>query len=237
MAGPDSSNRIGNLLFDSFPPEVREALVEGAVVKPIEPGKEYVGLGDEVRCAFFPMSGAMSILAEPDEDSTVEASTVGREGAADAFATIGSLKARHRMIGQIAGEMLVMDAKALLEQVTHPGRTQDLVFSYIQALYSQAAISVACNAHHHVNNRAARWLLASHDRVDSDTYELKQEFLAYMLGVTRPSVSIAAGALKSAGLIDYHRGAVTILDREGLEAAACACYEQSRLQYSELIEL
>jgi CRP-like cAMP-binding protein len=237
VAGPDSSNRIGNLLFDAFPPDTRARFVDGAVMKPIEPGRDYVSIGDEVRWSFFPMSGTMSILAQPDEETTVEASTVGREGAADAFASIGSLRARHRLIGQIAGQVLVMDAKLLTEEVSHPGRTQTLVFSYIQALYCQAAISAACNAQHPVTQRAARWLLASHDRVDVDSFTLKHEFLAYMLGVSRPTVSIAAGALKTAGVLDYSRGTVTILDREGLEAAACACYEQVRLQYSELIEL
>ena len=237
MTAPDSSHRIGNLLFDALPPETRARFVDGAVIEAIEPGREYVGLGDEVRWSFFPMSGAMSILAQPDERTTVEASTVGREGAADAFASIGSLKARHRMIGQVAGEVLRMEAKLLIEEVSHPGRTQTLIFSYIQALYSQAAISAACNAQHNVTERAARWLLASHDRVDADSFGLKQEFLAYMLGVGRPTVSIAAGTLKTAGLIDYQRGSVTIRDRQGLEAAACACYEQIRLQYSELIDL
>jgi CRP-like cAMP-binding protein len=237
MAGPDSSNRIGNLLFDALPPDVREAFVRGAEVKPIEVGKEYIGIGDEVRWSFFPMSGTMSILAEPDDDTTIEVSTVGREGAADAFASIGSLKARHRLIGQIAGEVLVIDAKLLIDQVRQPGRAQTLIFSYIQALYGQAALTAACNTSHHINQRAARWLLQCHDCVDTDTFGLKQEFLAYMLGVTRPSVSIAAGTLKAAGLIDYNRGSITVLDREALEDAACPCYELIRLQYSELIEL
>ena len=162
---------------------------------------------------------------------------MGREGAADAFAAIGALRARHRLIGQIEGEMLVVDAALLLDHVSQPGRTQTLIFSYIQALYCQAAISAACNAKYQVAQRAARWLLQSHDCVDSDTFGLKQEFLAFMLGVRRPSVSLAAADLKSKGLIDYTRGTITILDRLGLEGSACACYEQIRRQYSELVEL
>jgi CRP-like cAMP-binding protein len=237
LAVPDSSARIGNLLFDAFPPEVRRELVDGAAFRGIDPGQEYVTLGDEVRWAFFPVSGALSILAEPDDESTVETSTVAREGAADAFAAIGSLRARHRLIGQIKGEMFVIDSKLLLEHVSQPGRTQTLIFSYIPALYGQAAITAACNAKHHIAQRAARWLLQSHDCVDSDTFDLRQEFLATMLGVTRPSVSITAKTLKTAGLIDYTRGTITILDRLGLEDAACACYEEIRKQYSELIEL
>jgi CRP-like cAMP-binding protein len=237
MAVPDPSARIGNLLFDAFPPDVRREFVDGADIRSIDPGREYVSLGDEVRWAFFPVSGSLSILAEPDDEATVETSTVAREGAADAFAAIGSLRARHRLIGQIEGEMYVIASKLLLEHVSQPGRTQTLIFSYIQALYGQAAITAACNAKHHVVQRAARWLLQSHDCVDSDTFELRQEFLAIMLGVTRPSVSITARTLKSAGLIDYKRGTITVLDRMGLEDAACACYEQIRKQYVELMEL
>ena len=237
MATHEGSTRIGNLLFNAFSPDVREAFLNAGQFRSIVPGMEYVGLGDEVRWTFFATHGALSILAQPDDETTVEASTVGREGAADAFAALGALRARHRSIGQIEGEMLVMDAKILLEQVSQPGRTQTLLFSYIQALYCQAAISVACIAKHPVSRRAARWLLQSHDCVDSDTFGLKQEFLAYMLGVRRPSVSLAANTLKSAELIDYTRGIITIVDRMELENAACACYEQIRKQYSELVDL
>jgi CRP-like cAMP-binding protein len=237
MAVTEASTRIGNLLFDAFPSDVRTAFLGGGQFRKIKPGEEYVKLGDEVRSTFFATSGALSILAQPDDETIVEASTVGREGAADAFAAVGALRARHRLIGQVEGEMLVVGAKLLLEHVSQPGRAQTLIHSYIQALYCQAAISAACNAKHHISQRAARWLLQSHDGVESDTFGLKQEFLAYMLGVTRPSVSLAAGTLKSAGLIDYTRGTITILDRLGLEDVACSCYEQIRKQYSELVEL
>jgi CRP-like cAMP-binding protein len=106
-----------------------------------------------------------------------------------------------------------------------------------KALYAQAAISAGCNAKHHIEQRAARWLLQTHDRVDSDTFQLKQEFLAFMLGSARPTVSLTAAALRAEGLLDYTRGVVTILDRGGLEAKACSCYEQIRRQYSLLVQL
>jgi hypothetical protein len=99
------------------------------------------------------------------------------------------------------------------------------------------AISAACNAVHHLNERCARWLLMTHDRVEEDTFDLKQEFLAVMLGVQRPSVSIAAGTLQEAGLISYRRGGITIRDREGLEEATCPCYELIRAEYSRLVPL
>jgi CRP-like cAMP-binding protein len=235
MAG--APTRTGNLLLDALPPDVRKALMAGSRVRAIDPGEVLVSVGDDVHDAFFPLSGTLSILAEPDEESIVEASSVGREGVADVFAALGALKSVHRMIGQVPGEVIVVDAKLLRDTTSQPGRPQTLMFSYIQALYAQAAISVACIGKHHVDQRAARWLLQTHDRADGDSFELKQEFLAFMLGTARPTVSLAAATLKNAGLIDYRRGVITVLDRAGLESAACSCYEQIRTQYSLLVEL
>jgi CRP-like cAMP-binding protein len=227
----------GNLLLDAFPPDVREAILVNSRVRKIGAGELLVSVGDEVKDAYFPLSGTLSIIAEPDDSSIVEAGSVGREGAADVFAALGALKSVHRMIGQVPGEAIAADAKLLRIHALEPGLAQTLLFSYIQALYAQAAISVACIGKHRVNERAARWLLQTHDRADGDTFQLKQEFLAIMLGVARPTVSLAAETLKAANLIDYRRGEVTILHREGLEASACSCYEQIRKQYSALVEL
>ena len=133
--------------------------------------------------------------------------------------------------------MFVIGHDALSECMSADERTKTLIFSYVQALYSQTALSAACNAKHHVDQRAARWLLQTHDRIDGDTFFLKQEFLAFMIGVTRPSVSLAAETLQKAGLIDYARGTMTVRDRLGLESVACACYEQIRAVYSHLVRL
>lgn len=229
--------RTGNLLFDAFPPDVRQALIAGSRVQSVAAGDVLVRVGDDVVEAFFPTSGTLSILAEPDGESIVEASSIGREGAADIFAALGALKSVHEMIGQVPGEVIAVDAKVLRDVALEPGRPQTLMFSYIQALFAQAAISVACIGKHHVDQRAARWLLQTHDRADGDSFLLKQEFLAFMLGTARPTVSLAASTLKHAGLIDYTRGVITILDRAGLEDAACSCYEQIRKQYSQLVQL
>jgi CRP-like cAMP-binding protein len=235
--GAAQSSRTGNLLLDAFPPDVREAMLVGSRVLEFAAGHAFVGVGDDVKETYFPTSGTLSILAEPDDESIVEAGTVGREGAADVFASLGALRSVHRMIGQVPGQVIVVEAKLLRTHALEPGLPQTLLFSYIQALFAQAAISVACMGKHPVNERAARWLLQTHDRADGDTFELKQEFLAFMLGTTRPTVSLAAETLKTAGLIDYTRGLVTIVDREGLESVACSCYEQIRRQYSTLVEL
>src|SRR3954468_25076101 len=212
--GAAQSSRTGNLLLDAFPPNVREAMLVGSRVLEFAAGHAFVGVGDDVKETYFPTSGTLSILAEPDDESIVEAGTVGREGAADVFASLGALRSVHRMIGQVPGQVIVVEAKLLRTHALEPGLPQTLLFSYIQALFAQAAISVACIGKHPVNERAARWLLQTHDRADGDNFELKQEFLAFMLGTSRPTVSLAAEALKAGGLIDYARGRVAILDRE-----------------------
>jgi CRP-like cAMP-binding protein len=233
----DRSHRTGNLLLDALPPDVRDEVLVGSMTRPVRSGDVLVEIGDDVDVAFFPVSGTLSSLAEPDDESTVEAASTGNEGAADLFAALGTLRATHRLIGQVPAEVIVVDVKRLRHHALREGLPQELIFSYTQALYTQAGTSAACNAKHSVEQRAARWLLQTHDRVHGDTFELKQEFLAYMLGVARPSVSLAAESLKHAGLIDYSRGVVTIHNREGLEEVACSCYEVVRKVYSDLVEL
>ena len=227
----------GNLLLDALDEGDRTRLMQGSSHLSIEIGKRYAMPDDVIDNVYFPTGGTLSLLATPELEQRVEAGTIGREGAADIFAAQGSRLAVHELIGQVPGEMIAIDADVVGREAGTPGRFQDLVHGYIQAFFSQAAYSAACNALHQSDQRAARWLLMTHDRVDSDDFELRHEFLAVMLGVQRPTVTLAAGALKHAGLIDYHRGLVTILDREGLEDAACPCYEQVRLAYSRLVQL
>ncbi|HEX5937862.1 MAG TPA: helix-turn-helix domain-containing protein [Actinomycetota bacterium] len=133
------------------------------------------------------------------------------------------------------GHSARLEGRGLL--ASQPGKLQDLINGYLEAFFAQASLSAGCNAVHNLNERCACWLLLTHDRVDSDTFDLKQEFLAVMLGVQRPSVSISAGTLQEAGLIAYRRGSITILHREGLEEATCPCYEMIRSEYSRLVPL
>jgi CRP-like cAMP-binding protein len=112
-----------------------------------------------------------------------------------------------------------------------------LIYGYIEALFAVASRATACIALHQVSERCARWLLETHDRVDSNRFELKQEFLGRMLAVSRPTVSVAQGTLQAAGTIQYRRGKITIVDREALEEASCSCYEVNRRDYSRLVPL
>jgi CRP-like cAMP-binding protein len=111
-----------------------------------------------------------------------------------------------------------------------------MLLRYVQATLTAIRQSAACNQLHVLEQRCARWLLAAHDRVDGDTFEITHEFLALMLGVHRPGVTIAAQSLQSAGLISYHSGTMSILNREGMEAASCECYRTIRREYDRLLK-
>jgi CRP-like cAMP-binding protein len=233
-----ADDRTSNLLLDSLPHVERTPLLSEGTRQPIEARHVYLDPGDEVDRVLFPVSGALSILAEPGSDGRrVEAATVGREGVANIHAALGSRVAGQQLIGQVVGEAIAIDAEIFVKFMGEGERLRSLVSGYIEAVFAQTALSAACNALHHLNERCARWLLITHDRVDSDTFDLTHELLAVMLGVTRPSVSVAAKTLQAAGLITYRRGSITVLDREGLEDAACPCYEQIRSEYSRLIPL
>jgi CRP-like cAMP-binding protein len=233
-----SAQRTGNLLLDSFGSKERTSILAGSRQVAIELGREYLSPGDVVEMVYLPISGVISITTTLDDDLVVEAATVGREGFIVAQAILGSNRVgQETYMGQVPGRMILVDHRRFVDAAAHPGRVQRLVHGYLQALFAQTAYGSACNARHSVRQRCARWLLQTHDRVDGDTLELRQEFLAMMLGVQRPSVTIAAGALHQEGLIDYRRGRITILDRIGLEAAACGCYEKIRTEYSRLVPL
>jgi CRP-like cAMP-binding protein len=233
-----TDGRTRNLLIDSLPSVDRAALLSEGTREPIVVRRVYLAPGDSVDRVLFPVSGSLSILAEPGlDDRRVEAATVGREGVANIHAALGSRVAGQQLIGQVAGEAIGVEVDIFTKLVTEGDRLRLLVSGYIEAVFAQTALSAACNVLHHLNQRCARWLLMTHDRVDTDSFDLTHELLAVMLGVTRPSVSVAAKTLQAAGLITYRRGTITVLDREGLEEAACLCYEQIRSEYSRLIPL
>ncbi|MFL5737829.1 MAG: Crp/Fnr family transcriptional regulator [Actinomycetota bacterium] len=226
----------GNLLLDAIPIDDREAVLIDVVERPIDVGGTWLAAGDQIETVLFPTSGTMSLIAETG-DASVEAATVGREGVVDVFAALASRIAPQRVIGQVPGSFLAIPVDQFQKIYDHAPVVRRLIQGYIEALFVQISVNAACLAVHHLNERCARWLLQTHDRVDSDTFELKQEFLAMMLGVHRPSVSIAAKTLQASGLVTYKRGKITVLDREALEDAACPCYETIRSAYSRLVPL
>jgi hypothetical protein len=232
-----TTEKVGNLLLDAMGDDARASLMAKSRRTPIVVGKVVFRPGDAIIYVPFPLIGTLSLLAQPDDDMPVEAATIGNEGAAKLPSALGSQTASQELVGQVAGEMITVPIEIFTKHVEEEDRFRDLVFGYIEAMVVQISLTAACNAVHHVNQRCARWLLQTHDRVQSDTFGLTQEYLGIMLGVQRPSVSIAQRTLREAGCIDFHRGMITVVDREGLEDAACPCYEKIRTEYSRLVPL
>jgi CRP-like cAMP-binding protein len=171
----------------------------------------------------FPRNGVVSLVTPLHDGAVVEVATVGNEGIVGIpLMRGGSLAVR--AICSVAGWSDRLDAPTFLDEVERGGAFSDLVSDYVPALFGQISQAAACNRLHSNEERLSRWLLMSQDRVGADEFAITHEYLAQMLGSRRATVSLSAGVLQAAGLIRYHRGRVTILDRAGLEATACECY-------------
>ena len=184
---------------------------------------------------YFPRSVMLSVVVVLENGGTSEVSVIGNEGMSGVPAFLGADRSRTEVFCQMPCEARRMTAAAFREEVGGSGPFRDLVQRYAHALFNLISQSTACNHHHSIESRCARWLLMSQDRAEADEFPLTQEFLAMMLGVHRPSVTVVAGALQRAGLIRYTRGRVTVLDRKGLEAAACECYRAVRAELDRLV--
>lgn len=187
-------------------------------------GKILYELGDRINYAVFVMSGMISLLAITEDGSTTEISMIGNEGVAGISVLLGVDTAPYRAQVQIPGTGMRISTSLLLQEFRHAGPLHDLALRYTHSLILQISQSAACNRFHTIQQRLCRWLLVARDRVESDTPKLTQETLAHMLGSNRTNVTTAAADLKDAGLIDYRRGSIQLLDREELENAACECY-------------
>lgn len=174
---------------------------------------------------WFPCSGVASMVSRMADGTSVEVVTIRREGVVGLSTILGASRLAQSIFVQIAGEGFRLPAERYSELASRLPVLGRLMLRYAATLVTQIAQGSACNRLHEIEARCARWLLMSHDRVNGDSFRLTHEFLAQMLGVTRPSVTIAAGILQKAGLITYARGEIAILDRRRLEEASCECYE------------
>lgn len=177
-----------------------------------------------IQHAYFPCDGGHSILATMQDGAQVEVGTVGFEGMSTADLILGGGVAIETNVCQIPGTALRMPAAVFQEMTVGDTALRRVASRYLQAYLSMVSQNVACNRLHNIEQRLAKWLLMSHDRVHRQDFTLTQEYLASMLGAQRPSVSIAAGILQRAGIIEYKRGKIQMLDRQALEEASCECY-------------
>lgn len=190
--------------------------------------------GKPTRHVYFPTEGFISLLTSVPGHPGLEVGMVGREGMVGVQLALGIVATPLRALVQGSGAAWRIGTKAFRKEVGRSIALQRSLNRYVYVLMSQLATSAACLRFHQIGSRLARWLLMTQDRAHADTFHVTQEFLAYMLGVRRVGVTRAASALHRDGLIEYTRGKLTVLNRSGLEAAACSCYAADRQTYTDM---
>jgi CRP-like cAMP-binding protein len=191
--------------------------------------------GGPIEHVYFPQGGVFSMLAAMADGDVIETLTIGNEGVVGLPALIGASRSPSRTICQISGWAIRIPVPAVLAAAPRNGVVFDRLLRYAQASLTSLSRSVACNRLHTAQQRYARWVLVTHDRVGSDEFPITQEFLSQMLGVTRPTVSLVGQELASAGLIHYAQGRLTVDDRGGLERTACECYGIVRDAFNDML--
>ena len=186
---------------------------------------------------YFPSTAVISALLPMKEGPAIEIGTIGNEGYCASEMSTGAETSLHDYICQIEGEALYMKVADFGHLVERVPELRRLAGAYLQGFLTQISQSVTCNSLHDLESRFARWLLFTQDRVRSDRFALTQDFLAEMLAVQRPSVSLVANTFQRAGLIEYSKGSMQILEREKLEEASCDCYFKIRNQFRRLLSI
>jgi CRP-like cAMP-binding protein len=220
---PEQDGRGASLLLTALPPGERQRVMDRLEPVPLEFGRTIYEANQPITDLYFPTDAVISMVSDMEE-GTVEVGTVGREGMSGLPLLLRSRSMPTRAYVQVPGHGLRMDAAHLSASTQENPAFERLLYLYAQALFDQVAQTAACNRLHSIEARCARWFMMTHDRVGGDVLQLKQKVIAEMLGVHRPAVTLAAGALQRAGFIRYVRGRVTVLDPAGLQAAACGCY-------------
>lgn len=188
-----------------------------------------------IASVYFIETGVGSLVSTLTDGRAAEVGTIGNEGVVGLPVILGEGRAPTGVYVQVPGAGLRMKASLFKAELARSATMRAVMLRYVHAFFNQVAQSAACNQFHTIQQRCCRWLLMTHDRVQSDEFLLTQEFLAMMLGVQRTGVSAAAGALQRDGLIRYRRGTVTMLDRGELERRSCECFAVSRREFDQLL--
>ncbi len=224
MAASATSGHHQNRLLAAIPQDVYTLLAPDLKETVIKQGEILQEGGDTVDRVYFPQSGMISLLVVTKDGGAIEAATIGREGAAGLQRGLGKRKAFTRAVIQVGGRFSHMPAERFEKAASKSEAIRNIIANYMEVLWMEAQQIAACNAIHSAEQRLGRWLLQTRDRIESDTLPLTQEFLSQMLGVRRTTVTLVAQTLQAAGLINYHRGKIAIVDGEGLLKATCECY-------------
>ena len=229
-------DRASNRLLAHLPQEDQERLSQFLETVVLEYKLPLYDADQRIEFVHFIESGVGSLVCAMADGRAAEVGTVGNEGFAGLPVLLGDDRAPSSMYVQVPGRGLRMNARIFREQLEQSGPMRAAMLRYTHVFFNQVAQTAACAHFHSLEQRCCRWLLMTHDRVlPSDTFLLTHEFLAMMLGVRRAGVSVVAAALQRAGLIRYHRGRVTILDRNGLEGCACECYALAKAEFDRLL--
>jgi CRP-like cAMP-binding protein len=232
---PPADDRPKNKLLACLPREDFQRLQPHLKTIPVKVRQVLHRRNEPVREVFFPNGGVASITTVMRDGAMVEIATVGDEGLLGISAFFGGdIMPGETMIQVPDTNAEVMTAEAFKREIHRHGALYECVQRYARGLLTLMMQSTACMALHPVQERCCRWLLMTHDRVRRDQFDISHEFLAMMLGSTRPTVTVVAGALQKAGLLRYTHGRLTILDRKSLEAASCECYATVKGQFDRL---
>ena len=231
----DSANRPANRLLAALPPDVFDRIRPDLRTIATATQQVFHRQGAPIEHVYFLNGGVGSITTVLEDGTTVEAATVGDEGllGIDAFFTANAIASGENIMQVPDTDAERMAVAAFQREIAQNGLFHDLIGQYAQLMTAHLMQSTACNATHNIEERCARWLLQTHDRVHGQDFQLSQEFLGIMLGVRRQSVGMVAATLQRAGLIRYTHGRVTVLDREGLETSSCECYHVLRSRFDK----
>jgi CRP-like cAMP-binding protein len=225
-----------NHLLAELPEQDYERLLPQLEAAPLPLGGTVYESGTQMRHVYFPTDGIVSLLYVMKNGASAEIAIVGNEGVVGVALFMGGESTPSRAIVQSEGNSYRLRADYLREEFERGGTLQHLLLGYTQTLISQMAQTAVCNRHHTIEQQLCRWLLLSLDRLPSDELQMTQELIANMLGVRREGVTAAAGHLQNAGLIQYRRGHIKVLDRAGLERRVCECYGVVKAESDRLLQ-
>ncbi|MDP1698345.1 MAG: Crp/Fnr family transcriptional regulator [Xanthomonadaceae bacterium] len=226
-----------NLLLSALPLPLRETLLPQLQPVALPLGKVLYEPGDTLRHVYFPVDAIVSMLYVMESGASAEIAVIGNDGIVGIALFMGGNSTPSRAVVQSAGTALRLPARVLLDAFNRRDDLQYLLLRYTQALMTQMAQTAVCNRHHSVDQQLCRWLLLSLDRLPGNQLTMTQELIANMLGVRRESVTSAASKLHKAGVINYSRGHITVVDRVGLEALCCECYRVVKNETDRLLPL
>jgi len=214
-----------NLFLTRLPGYIKQTIVEASDIVHMDLREKIYEANQPIQFVDFPIDSVMSVVRPCDDGSEVEVANIGCEGMVGVAVTLGVEKVSERAFCQVEGSSHRIKTEVFLSLFEKHVEIQKLCQRYTSTIIDQMACNTGCNQTHSVEQRCARWLLMTHDRVQKDQFVLTQEFLSIMLGVSRTNVNAAAGVLSAANLISYTRGNLKILDRLGLEQASCSCHK------------